>query len=100
MWGVLSCAVLGDRNNHVEARTGDVTGLHINTTIRDLRSTDMSRTKREKNPDMLCGFQWGGTANLRPDDSGWKCAHSCRLRYQHETPIHFCCSVVGGSIDV
>lgn len=40
MWGVLSCAVLGTAN-HVEARTGDVTGLHITTTIRDLRSCIM-----------------------------------------------------------
>jgi hypothetical protein len=52
----------------------------------------MSRTRAEKHPDRICGFDW------MPADGG--CHHQCQLKYQHETEFHYCCGAEDGSHDL
>lgn len=56
----------------------------------------MSKTRREKSLNLPCMFEWGGTEDLEPWDSGWACAHYCRQPIDHEGP-HVCCRAAGGS---
>jgi len=51
----------------------------------------MSRTRREKEPDMLCNFTW----EPKRQDSLVNCAHVCRLPLDHYDK-HFCCGAADG----
>lgn len=51
----------------------------------------MSRSRREKTPDLVCGFEWGGTPELDVTDDGWKCPHYCRLTLAEHGDEHACC---------
>jgi hypothetical protein len=50
----------------------------------------MSRSRREKNPNLTCRYTWGGTPELDPVDSGWSCPHVCHLPIDHDGD-HYCC---------
>lgn len=53
----------------------------------------MSRSRREKQPDLRCNFQWeplDGKTALVP------CPHVCSLPVDHAEDEHFCCRSVDG----
>lgn len=53
----------------------------------------MSRSRREKQSDLRCSFQWeplDGKTALVP------CPHVCSLPIDHAEDEHFCCRSVDG----
>lgn len=55
---------------------------------------------RPKDPNRVCGYDWGGTPNLKPVDSGWKCPHVCRLTVAEHGEYHECCNTSDGKTEV
>ena len=58
----------------------------------------MSRTRLEKNPDLVCGVTWGGTPDLGIEESGWSCPHVCYVKLSEHGDEHVCCGAREGRI--
>jgi hypothetical protein len=50
----------------------------------------MSRTRREKNPDAVCGADWSANDPT--------CPHVCHLPRDHDGD-HYCCPTAGGTLE-
>ena len=53
----------------------------------------MSRTRREKEPNKSCGFQWE-PVNVKT--ALVDCPHLCNLPLDHSEDEHFCCHSLDG----
>jgi hypothetical protein len=48
----------------------------------------MSRSRRERSPDLVCGFDW--------ESDKLHCAHVCKLPLGHDGDEHVCCGEAEG----
>lgn len=51
----------------------------------------MIRSRLEKDPDLVCGFTWGGTPDIDEWDNGYECPHFCHLKVADHGDVHVCC---------